>query len=65
MAEYVTAKCALWLDFRTIDENVLHGSNRRIGSAEGGIALQIEKKAETAGGLKAYIYPITDAQLNI
>ena len=31
----------------------------------GGITLQIEKKAESAGSHKAYIYLIMDAQLNI
>ena len=36
-----------------------------LGSAEGGITLQIKKKAEAAGELKAYIYLIMDAQLNI
>ena len=30
-----------------------------------GIILQIEKKAEIAGSLNAYIYLIMDAQLNI
>ena len=65
MEEYLTDKYALWLDFRMIDENVLHGTSRVIGSARGGITLQIEKKAETAGELKAYIYLIMDAQLNI
>ena len=51
--------------FRTIDENTLHGTGRRIQNALEGIILQIEKKAETAGNLNAYIYPIMDAQLNI
>ena len=32
MGEYVTDKYALWLDFRMIDENVLHGTGRWIGS---------------------------------
>ena len=48
-----------------IDENVLHGKGRGIGRMEGGITLQIEKEAETAVALKAYIYLIMDAQLNI
>ena len=48
-----------------INENVLHGMDRGIGSTRGGITLQIEKKAETTGALKAYIYLIIDAQLNI
>ena len=65
LREYLVNKYALWLDFRTIDENELHGMGRRIENALEGITLQIEKKAETAGGLNAYIYLIMDAQLNI
>ena len=48
-----------------IDENILHGSGRTIENASEGITLQIEKKAESAGNLNAYIYLIMDAQLNI
>ena len=62
---YLTDRYALWLDFRTIDENELHGTGRRIENASEGITLQIEKKAESPGPLTAYIYLIMDAQLNI
>ena len=48
-----------------IDENELHGMGRRIENASEGIILQIEKKAESAGVLNAYISLIMDAQLNI
>ena len=65
MGEYITEKYALGLDFRAIDENVLHGTGRVIGSIVGGITLQIKKKAETAGALKVYVYLIMDAQSNI
>ena len=65
LGEYLVNKYALWLDFRTIDENELHGTGRRIENASEGITLQIEKKAETAGALNAYIYLIMDTQLNI
>ena len=65
VGEYLTSKYALWLDFRTIDENALHGTGRTIENASEGITLQIEKKAEAAGALNAYIYLIVDAQLNI
>ena len=65
VGEYLTDKYALWLDFRTIDENYLHGTGRRIENASEGITLQIEKKEESAGPLNAYIYLIMDAQLNI
>ena len=62
VGEYVADKYALWLNFRMINENALRGLGRGIGSAGGGITL---KKAETAGELKAYVYLIMDAQLNI
>ena len=65
VGEYLTDKYALSLDFRTIDENSLHGMGRRIENASEGITLQIEKKTETAGVLNAFIYLIMDAQLNI
>ena len=65
LGEYLVNKYALWLDFRATDENSLHGTGRRIENALEGIILQIEKKAETAGALNAYIYLIMDAQLSI
>ena len=65
LGEYLTDKYALWLDFRMIDKNFLHGTGRKIKNASEGITLQIEKKAESAGALSAYIYLIMDAQLNI
>ena len=63
--EYLTDKYALWLDFRTIDENMLHGKGRKVKNALEGITLHIEKKAETPANLNSYIYLIMDAQLNI
>ena len=66
VGEYLTDKYTLWLDFRTIDENTLCVTGRRIENALEGITLQIEKKkAESAGNLNAYIYLIMDVQLNI
>ena len=65
LGEYLVNRYALWLDFRTIDENELHGTGRHIENASEGITLQIEKKAESAGALNAYIYLIMDAQLSI
>ena len=65
LGKYLVNKYALWLDFRTIDEDELQGTGRRIENASEGITLQIEKKEESAGALNAYIYLIMDAQLNI
>ena len=53
VGEYLTDKYALWLDFRMIDENFLHGTGRRIEKALEGITLQIEKKVEAARNLNA------------
>ena len=65
IGEYLVNKYALWLDFRTIDENELHRTGRHIENASEGIILPVEKKEESAGPLNAYIYLIMDAQLNI
>ena len=65
VGEYLTDKYALCLDFRTIDENTLQGTGRRIENASEAITLQIEKKAESSRNLSVYIYLIVDAQLNI
>ena len=68
VGEYLVNKYALWLDFRMIDENELHGMGRRTGNASEEITLQIKKKAEMVYIYlirNAYIYLIMDAQLNI
>ena len=44
IASYYTDKYALWLDFRTIDDNKLHGSGRRLENTSEGIRLQKTKK---------------------
>ena len=65
IASYYTDKYALWLDVRTIDDNRLHGSGRRLENTSEGIRLQITKKAESAGKLSCYLYIFQDAQINI
>ena len=65
IASYYTDKYALWLDFRTIDDNALHGLGRRLENTSEGIQLQITKKAESAGKLSCYLYIFQDAQINI
>ena len=54
IASYFTDKYALWLDFRTIDNNKLHGSGRLLQNTSEGICLQITKQAESAGKLSCY-----------
>ena len=65
IALYYTDKYAIWLDFRTIDDNRLHSSGRRLENTSEGIRLQITKKAGGAGKLSCYLYIFQDAQINI
>ena len=65
IASYYTDKYALWLDFRTIDNNRLHGSGRRLENTSEGIRLQIAKESGSAGKLSCYLYIFQDAQINI
>ena len=65
IASYYTDKHALWLDFRTIDDNRLHGSGRRLENTSEGIRLQITKESGSAGKLSCYLYIFQDAQINI
>ena len=65
IASYYTNKHALWLDFRTIDDNRLHGLGRRLENTSEGIRLQITKKAGGLGKLSCYLYIFQDAQINI
>ena len=65
IASYYTDKYALWLDFRTIDDNRLHSLGRQLENTSEGIRLQITKKAGSAGKLSCYLYIFQDAQINI
>ena len=65
IASYYTDKYSLWLDFRTIDDNRLHGSGRQLENTSEGIRLQITKESEALGKLSFYLYIFQDAQINI
>ena len=56
IASYYTNIYALWLDFRTIDDNRLHSSVRRLENTSEGIRLQITKESGSAGKLSCYLY---------
>ena len=57
LGEYLVNKYALWLDFRTIDENELHGTGRHIENASEGITLQIKKKSRISWGSQCLHLP--------
>ena len=49
LGEYLVNKYALWLDFRMIDENELHGTGRRIENASEGIPYRLRRKQNQLG----------------
>ena len=65
IALFYTDKYALWLDFRTIHDNRLHSSGRRLENTSEGIRLKITKEAGSAGKLSCNLYIFQDAQINI
>ena len=44
LGEYLVNKYALWLDFRTIDENELHGTGRRIEMHQKALPYKLRKR---------------------
>ena len=65
IASYHTDKYALWLDFRTIDDNRLHGLGRQLENTSEGIRLQITKEAGADSKLSCYLYIFQDAQIYV
>ena len=61
---YYGNRYGLWLEFRSSDDQKLHGSGRRVENASG-VTLQLDKTAEPTGPLNCYVYLVMDAQLNI
>ena len=65
IASFYTDKYALWLDFRTIDNNRLHGLGRRLENTSEGIRLQITNEAGADSKLSCSLYIFQDTQINI
>ena len=65
IASYYSDKYALWLDFKTIDDNRLHGSGRHLENTSEGIRLQVTKEVGAEGKLSCYLYIFQDTQINI
>ena len=63
IASFYTDKYVPLLDFRTIDDNSLHGSGLALMNTSEGIHLQITKESGFAGKFSCYLFQ--DAQINI
>lgn len=54
----------LWLDFRSTEDNSLHGSGTKLQNTKDGIQLSFKKKSGE-GPFQMHIFIVSDAQVNI
>ena len=64
MGEFFTNGYCLFVDFRAIADNKLHGGGRRLKNTSDGVSLEITKKADESGKITCYVFVVQDAQLN-
>ena len=62
--KYYTDKFACVIDFRTVNDNTISGSGRRLIGVQAGILMEIEKGATTTD-LYCHIFVIADGAIDI
>ena len=62
---YTDDKFGLVIDMRTMADQSMHGSGKRIVNSTDGVQLEIERKAEGSGDVKCHVFVISDSQFNI
>ena len=62
---YVNNYC-VWLDFRTADDNSLHGNGRPVNSQTNGVQVQMTRKSDGKNkSMKIYTYMVMDAYMQL
>ena len=62
--KYYTDKFACVIDFRTVDDDTVSGSGRKLVGTQAGILLQIGKEATTTD-LSCHVFVVADSLINI
>ena len=62
--KYYTDKFACVIDFRTVDDDTVSGSSRKLFGTQAGILLEIEKETTTAD-VSFHVFVIADSLINI
>jgi len=62
---YTGDKFGLVIDMRSMADQGIHGSGRRIMNSTDGVQLEIERKAKGSGDVKCHIFIITDFQFDL
>jgi len=62
---YTGDRFGLVIDMRTMADQNMHGSGKRILNSTDGVQLEIERKTEGSGDVKCHVFIISDAQLSL
>jgi len=62
---YTGDRFGLVIDMRTMADQNMHGSGKRIVNSRDGVQLEIERKTEGSGDVKCNVFVIADSQLNL
>ena len=62
--KYYTDKFARVIDFRTIDDDAVSGSDRKLVGTQAGILMEIEKETTTTN-VSCHIFVVADGIINI
>ena len=62
---YTGDNFGLLIDMRSMADQEIHGSGKRIVNSTDGIQLEIERKAEGSGNVNCHVFVIVDSQFNI
>ena len=62
--KYYTDKFACAIDFRTVDDDTVSGSGRKLVGTQAGILLEIEKETTTTD-VSCHVFVIADSLINI
>jgi len=62
---YTDDNFGLVMDMRTMADQSMHGSGKRIVNSTDGVQLEIERKAEGSGDVKCHVFVIYDSQFNL
>ena len=62
--DYYTDKFAWVIDFRTVDDDTVSGSGRKLAGTQAGLLLEIVKEATTSD-LNCHVFAIADGTIDI
>jgi len=62
---YMGDNFGLQIDMRSMADQEMHGSGKRLVNSTDGVQLEIERKAEGSGNVNCHVFVIADSQSNI